>query len=74
MKEKKMENLHDLKNILQNLMEDLEEEIVSCQYLLENDLFENITDKMAILTDSIEAAKAISVALKSYQHLFGAGS
>ncbi|MHA1269690.1 MAG: hypothetical protein ACTSPY_07855 [Candidatus Helarchaeota archaeon] len=69
-----MENLQDLKDILQNLMEDLEEEIEACKMLLANELYDNIVDKMGILLDSLEAAKAISVALKNYQRLFGAGS
>lgn len=69
-----MENLHDLKDILENLIEDLETEIETCYYLLENELYENVLDKMNNLTDSIEAVKAISMALKNYQHIFGAGS
>ena len=55
-----MENLYDLKDILQNLMEDLEEEIADCKMLLANELYDNIADKIATLTDSLEAAKAIS--------------
>ncbi|MHA1230459.1 MAG: hypothetical protein ACTSRP_06025 [Candidatus Helarchaeota archaeon] len=69
-----MENFHDLKDILQNLIEDLEEEIENCKMLLAHELFDNIVDKMSMLTDSLEAAKVISLALRDYQQIFGAGS
>jgi len=74
MDEKKMENLHDLKDILHNIIENLEDEIISCKYLLENELYEYVLDKMETLEDSIEAIKAISITLRNYQKYFDAGS
>ncbi|MBD3230922.1 MAG: hypothetical protein GF329_22275 [Candidatus Lokiarchaeota archaeon] len=74
MKAKDMENLNNLKDILVNLVENLESEIASCKYLVDNGFYDNVFDKMNEMTDSLEAAKAISMALKNYQNLFPAGS
>lgn len=69
-----MENLNNLKDILKSLVINIETEIVSCKNLVDNEFYDSVFDKMNGMTDSLEAAKAISMALKNYQKLFPAGS